>query len=79
MTAAGGLAPPPLGSAGCSRGRRHTEPGQASSQYNYLLELEQNKAILRNPVRPVEDYFNSNTDVPGRNQSPKSLSWHILI
>lgn len=28
-----------------------------------MLELKQNKAILRNPVRPVGDYFNSNIDV----------------
>ena len=39
------------------------DPGQPASQQNHLLELKQNKAILRNAERPVEDYFNSDIDM----------------
>ena len=38
--------------------------GQPASKQNHLLEFKQNKAILRNPERPVEDYFNSDIDMP---------------
>lgn len=40
------------------------DPGQPPSQQNHLLELKQNKAILRNPERPMEDHFNSAIDMP---------------
>ena len=40
------------------------DPGQPASQQNHWLELKQNKAIIRNPERPVEDYSNSNIDMP---------------
>ena len=52
--------------------------GQPASKQNHLLEFKQNKAILRNPERPVEDYFNSDIDMPKKISLLSVLSLHII-
>lgn len=54
---------PPLGRAPWSLSRRHRS--WSCTFLNCLLELRQNKAILRKPGRPEGDHLNSDTERPG--------------